>query len=160
MTLVRIEVKPRMALIHANRKKREIIMFQQLILVGHLGGDPEMRYTSTGVPVTNFNLAVSRRRSTPEGETQEKTTWFRISLWRRQAEIASEYLTKGAKVMVIGEIENARAWTDRDGNLQATVEVTANQFRFLDNRNSADGGSVTPEEMGDRAEGDKEDLPF
>ncbi len=137
-------------------------MFQQLILVGHLGGDPEMRYTATGVPVTNFSLAVSKRRTTGEGETQEKTTWFRVNVWRRQAEIASQYLTKGAKVMVIGEIEQARPWTDRDGNLQASIEVTANQFRFLDSR-SPNGNSAAAEamvELGEMAEGEKAEIPF
>lgn len=140
-------------------------MFQQLTLVGHLGGDPEMRYTSSGIPVTNFSLAVSKRRTTTEGESQEKTTWFRVSLWRRQAEIASQYLTKGAKVMVIGEIDNARPWTDRNGNLQATVEVIANQFRFLDSRsangNGAHGDALEGEiEAAVGAEVDKGGVPF
>ncbi len=139
-------------------------MFQQLTLVGHLGGDPEMRYTASGIPVTNFSLAVSKRRTTAEGESQEKTTWFRVSLWRRQAEIASQYLTKGAKVMVIGEIDNARPWTDRNGNLQATVEVIANQFRFLDSRNAngngAHGDSVEGELEAISAEGEKAEIPF
>ncbi|MBX3014606.1 MAG: single-stranded DNA-binding protein [Caldilineaceae bacterium] len=109
-------------------------MFQQLILIGHIGTAPEMRYTASGVPVTNFNLAVSRRWTNAEGQTQDKTTWFRISLWRRQAEIASQYLTKGQRVMIIGEVETARPWTDRDGNLRATIEVTATEFRFMENR--------------------------
>ncbi len=135
-------------------------MFQQLILVGNLGGDPEMRYTSTGVPVTNFNLAVSKRRTTGEGEVQEKTIWVRVSAWRRQAEVASQYLTKGAKIMVIGEIEQARPWTDRDGNLQATIEVTANQFRFLDSRNNGIAtetlNDVGRSDIGDSDVGDSE----
>ncbi len=137
-------------------------MFQQLILVGNLGGDPEMRYTSTGVPVTNFSLAVSKRRTTGEGEVQEKTTWFRINIWRRQAEVASQYLTKGAKVMVIGEIEQARPWTDRDGNLQATIEVTANQFRFLDSRSNGVVAEALNEvtDNGMEGVGEKSELPF
>jgi single-strand DNA-binding protein len=138
-------------------------MFQQLILVGHLGGDPEMRYTSTGVPVTNFSLAVSKRRTTADGETQDKTIWFRISTWRRQAEIAAQYLTKGAKVMVIGEIEQARPYTDRDGNLQSSIEVIANQFRFLDSRHSNGNGNgvVVGEEVEAIAEGaGGPDIPF
>ena len=144
-------------------------MFQQLILVGHLGSEPEMRYTSSGVPVTNFSLAVNRRWTNQEGQTQEKTTWFRVSMWRRQAEIASQYLAKGAKIMVVGEIETARPYTDRDGNLQASIEVTANQFQFLDSR--AAGGTNGTEANapvmangaganGVVAEGEKEDIPF
>lgn len=136
-------------------------MFQQVILVGHLGNDPEMRYTASGVPVTNFNVAVSKRKTSPEGTVQDKTLWFRISTWRRNAEIAAQYLTKGAKVMVIGEIENARPWTDRDGNLQATVEITANQFRFLDSRNGANGTMAEETDDASTVEGaDNPDIPF
>lgn len=139
-------------------------MFQQLILVGHLGSEPEMRYTSSGVPVTNFSLAVNRRWTNQEGQTQEKTTWFRVSMWRRQAEVASQYLAKGAKIMVVGEIENARPYTDRDGNLQASIEVTANQFQFLDSRAASSGNGAeangTVVTNGVVAEGEKEDIPF
>ncbi|MCB0064910.1 MAG: single-stranded DNA-binding protein [Caldilineaceae bacterium] len=136
-------------------------MFQQIILVGHLGSDPEMRYTSSGVPVTNFNLAVSRRWTNQEGQPQEKTTWFRINLWERRAETAAQYLTKGAKVMIIGEIDRARPWNDRDGNLQATIEITANQFRFLDSRaaNGSDSaGDSSEQELA--AAGEAETVPF
>lgn len=140
-------------------------MFQQLMLVGHLGSDPEMRYTSTGVPVTNFQLAVNRRWTNQDGQPQEKTTWFRINLWRRQAEVASQYLTKGAKVMILGEIESARPWTDRDGNLQASIEVTANQFRFLDSQsaNGSTNGNGAHEEIPhpiDVAPEGKTEVPF
>lgn len=109
-------------------------MYQQIMLIGHLGTEPEMRYTASGVPVTNFNLAVSRRWTNPEGQAQEKTTWFRVSLWRRQAEIASQYLAKGHRVLIIGEVDSARPWTDRDGNLRASIEVTANELKLMENR--------------------------
>lgn len=134
-------------------------MFQQLILVGHLGNTPEMRYTSSGTPVTSFNLAVSRRWTNNEGQPQEKTTWFSISIWERRAEIAAQYLTKGAKVMIIGEIDRARPWKDRDGNLQATIEVTANQFRFLDSRNGHANETV-PDVLSDTPATDGPDIPF
>lgn len=137
-------------------------MFQQIILVGHLGSDPEMRYTSSGVPVTNFNLAVSRRWTNQEGQPQEKTTWFRINLWERRAETAAQYLAKGAKVMIIGEIDRAHPWTDRDGNLQASIEITATQFRFLDSRSSNGNGSAadTSAEVAPKMENAEEPLPF
>ena len=116
-------------------------MYQQLTLVGHLGGDPEMRYTAGGTPVANASLAVSRRWNTDSGQ-QEKTTWFRLSWWNKQAETATQYLQKGSKILVTGEIEQARPWTDRDGNLQATIEVRVASFRFLDSR-SDNGGSAS-----------------
>ncbi|MCE7986452.1 MAG: single-stranded DNA-binding protein [Caldilinea sp. CFX5] len=131
-------------------------MYQQLILIGHLGTEPEMRYTASGVPVTTFNMAVHKRWNTPEGQPQEKTTWFRISLWRRQAEIASQYLAKGHRVMIIGEVDNARPWTDRDGNLRASIEVTGNELRLMEskgaNSNGAhDAGSAEAVPAGDEA---------
>jgi single-strand DNA-binding protein len=109
-------------------------MYQQITLVGNLGNDPEMRYTPTGVPVAHFSLAVSKSWTTQEGQRQEKTMWFRVTTWRKQAETVSQYLTKGSKVLVVGELEEARAYTDRDGNLRAALEVTAQTVRFLSGR--------------------------
>lgn len=114
-------------------------MFSQIILIGNLGNDPEMRYTPTGVPVTSFSLAVNKTWTNQEGQRQEKTTWYRVNTWRKQAETVSQYLTKGSKVLVVGELEDARAYTDRDGNLRASLEVTAQTVRFLSGR--GDGGA-------------------
>ncbi len=119
-------------------------MYQQLILIGNLGNEPEMRYTASGVPVTNFNLAVSKRWTNAEGQSQDKTTWFHISTWRRQAEIASQYLAKGHRVMIVGEVDMARPWTDRDGNLRANIEVTATELKLLENRGTNGQGEQPP----------------
>jgi len=127
-----------LALIHRKHKD----MYQQLTLVGNLGNDPEMRYTPSGVPVATFSLAVSRSWVSADGQKQEKTTWFRVTAWRKLAETVSQYLTKGKQVLVIGEIEEARTYTDRDGNNRASLEVTAQTVRFIgqrgDNGNHAD----------------------
>lgn len=109
-------------------------MYQQITLVGNLGNDPEMRYTPSGVPVTSFNLAVNKSWTTPDGQRQDRTTWFRVTAWRKTAEIVSQYLTKGRQVLIIGEIEDARPYTDRDGNMRASLEVTAQIVKFLGNR--------------------------
>ena len=135
-------------------------MYQQLILIGHLGTEPEMRYTSSGVPVTNFNMAVSRRWTNAEGQSQEKTTWFRINLWRRQAEIASQYLAKGHRVMIIGEVDSARPWTDRDGNLRAAIEVTGNELKLMENRNGNGHGEQEATAADAAAAEDKAHVPF
>lgn len=116
-------------------------MHQQIILIGNLGNKPEMRYTPSGVAVATFSLAVNRKWTDGEGQTQEKTTWFRITTWRKQAETCSEYLTKGSKVMVIGEIEEARPWTDKDGVQRASLEVTAQTVKFLSGRGDAPHGA-------------------
>ena len=115
-------------------------MFQQIILVGNLGRDPEMRYTPSGVPVTDFSVAVSRRWTGQDGQQQEKTVWFRVTAWRRQAELASQFLSKGRQVMVIGEVEEPDVWQDRDGNNRASLQVTARSIQFLGSRADAEMG--------------------
>ncbi len=137
-------------------------MYQQLILIGNLGNNPEMRFTASGVPVTNFRLAVSRRWTGADGQAQEKTTWFQVSSWNRQAEFVNQYLTKGRRVMVIGEVEAARPWTDRNGNLGATIEVTAREVRFMDSRPESNGQGGSAEEMmaAPEADNEKSTVPF
>ncbi len=118
-------------------------MYQQITLVGNVGSAPEMRYTAAGTAVTNFSLAVNRRWTNADGQNQEKTTWFRISTWKRQAEVVSQYVTKGSRIMVVGEVDEARPWTDRDGLQRASIEVTALEIKFLDGRNQErDSGNV------------------
>lgn len=129
-------------------RKELAAMFQQIILVGNLGRDPEMRYTPSGVPVTSFSLAVSKRWNSQDGQPQEKTTWFRITAWRRTAETVSQYLTKGSKVLVVGELEEARTYQDRDGNTQVSLEVTAQTIRFLSGRGEGAGGNFAHEGVG------------
>ncbi len=109
-------------------------MYQSITLVGNLGGEVEMKYTPSGAPVANFNLAVNKSWTDAQGEKKEKTSWFRITVWRAQAEICANYIHKGSKVLVIGEVEEARPWTDKDGNNRATIEVTAQTVKFLDGR--------------------------
>lgn len=109
-------------------------MYQDLTLVGNLGSEVEMRYTPGGVPVASFSLAVNRKWTDNDGQAKEKVTWFRVTCWKKQAEIVSEHLHKGSKVMVKGEIEEARPYTDRDGNARASLEVTAQRVIFLDSR--------------------------
>lgn len=105
-------------------------MFQQLILVGNLGSDPELRYTSDGTPVASFSLAVNRRWTNQDGSHGEETTWFRVSVWRKQAETVNQYLRKGRQVLVIGRV-SARAYTAANGEPRASLEVTADTVRFL-----------------------------
>ena len=131
-------------------------MYQRTIVVGHLGRDPEMRYTPTGVPVTSFSMATTRKWTNANGEPQEKTTWFRVTCWRKQAELAAQYLQKGRLVLVEGEIETS-AWTDKEGNPRASLELTASTFRFLGARGEgaeAAGGGPGEEIVGE------DDIPF
>lgn len=116
-------------------------MYQQITLVGNLGNDPEMRYTPSGVPVVSFSLAVNKTWVNQEGQRQDKTLWFRVTAWRKQAETVSQYLHKGSKVLIIGEVEEARAFTDRDGNHRASLEVTAQTIKFLGGRGDGAPGA-------------------
>src|SRR5512138_2597642 len=105
-------------------------MYQKTVVIGHLGKDPEMRYTPSGVPVTSFSMATSRRWTNQNGEQQEKTTWFRVTCWRKLAETAAQYLQKGKLILVEGDID-ATAYTDREGHPRASLELTATTLKFL-----------------------------
>jgi single-strand DNA-binding protein len=140
-------------------------MYQQLTLVGNLGNDPEMRYTATGVPVTSFSVATSRVWTNQEGQRQEKTVWFRVTAWQKLAETASQYLSKGRQVLVIGELEEPDVWTDREGNQRASLQVRAFSIKFLGTRADAEGGGHNAGQSAPAASGaepvaNDEDIPF
>jgi single-strand DNA-binding protein len=106
-------------------------MYQQITLVGNLGNDPELRTTPSGVPVCNFSLAVHRQWSNRDGEQAEKTTWFRVTVWQRQAETVARYLRKGSRVLVVGEVDDPSVYLTREGEPAATLEVTGRLIKFL-----------------------------
>ena len=131
-------------------------MYQQVVIVGNLGSDPELRFTPSGVPVATFPVAVNRRWTDGNGEQKEKTTWFRVTAWRRLAELCNQYLSKGRLVLVEGEID-ASAWLDNQGNPRATLELTARKVRFLGGR--GDRGAAPPP-AGEGSEFIDEEMPF
>jgi len=122
------------AVTHRTGDTDNMSSYQQITLLGNLGNDPDMRYTPGGTAVTSFSLAVNRQWTDASGEKKEKVTWFRVSAWGAQAEPCSTYLRKGSKVLVVGEVEEARAYTDRDGQNRASLEVKAATVQFLDSR--------------------------
>jgi single-strand DNA-binding protein len=133
--------------------------FQQLIIIGNVGREPEFKYTPQGIAVCDFSVAVNKRTGKGE-DRKEKTTWFRVTAWRERAEFASQYVKKGGRLMVVGEVE-AHAYTDKDGQPQATLELTAWNIQLLDKKASGDG-----DVPGDGAAGgsdsaqDTSDIPF
>lgn len=133
-------------------------MFQQCIIVGNLGRDPEMRYTPDGTPVTSFTVAVSRRWTGRDGGDGEKTWWFKVTCWRKLAETTNQYLKKGRQVMVVGEVE-ASAWTGQDGQPRATLELTAREVKFLGTRDDS-GGSFDAGDSNTTYATEEEDIPF
>lgn len=111
--------------------------WHQTIIVGNLGGDPELRYLQSGRAVCNFSVAVSERwRDRQSEEQREKTTWYRVAVWGNQAETCNTYLSRGRQVMVIGNVQ-ARGYVNNNGEAAASLDLTARDVRFLGGR---DGG--------------------
>ncbi len=136
-------------------------MYQKTIVIGHLGRDPEMRYTPTGTPVTSFSIATTRKWTNQNGEQQEKTTWFRVTCWQKTAETAAQYLKKGSLVLVEGDID-ASAYTDREGSPRASLELRVTNLRFMGSRREegAPAGGPAGAGGGDDFPTHEDDLPF
>jgi|SRR5579871_1934255 len=141
----------------------------KVILVGNLGKDPEVRRTANGDPVVNFTVATSESwRDKASGERKERTEWHRIVIFNENlAKIAEQYLHKGSKVYLEGQL-TTRKWTDKEGNEKYTTEVVLNRFRgelqMLDSRGeggyrAAMSSSDEPARSFERAELDDE-IPF
>ncbi len=128
--------------------------YQQTIIVGNVGRDPNFKYTQGGIAVCDFSVAVTRRsggRSNDQqggGQSQqreEKTTWFRVTVWREQAEIANQYIRKGMQVMVVGTVD-VNPYTDKSGQPAASLDLTAQTFQMLGSRSdNAGGGDYAPQ---------------
>jgi single-strand DNA-binding protein len=103
------------------------------MIIGNLGRDPEMRYTPSGQPVTQFTVAVNRNYKDGNGDWQEETEWFRVVAWGPLAERTAEYLRKGRKVYVEGRLQT-RQWEDQSGQKRYTTELIANTVTPLDPR--------------------------
>lgn len=111
--------------------------FNKITIVGYLGRDPEIRYTSDGTPVCSFSVATTERKKDKSGEFQDVTTWFKVSVWRRQAELANQYLSKGKQVYIEGRL-SANEYQDRDGNTRTSLDVQATDIQFLGARGEGD----------------------
>jgi single-strand DNA-binding protein len=137
----------------------------KVLLIGNLGRDPEVRYTTGGNPVANFTMATTDRWNDPAtGEKKERTEWHRIVVWGKQAEIAGEYLRKGRQVYVEGSLQT-REWTDREGNKKYTTEVRAQRFQMLGRRDDAPvpvagGQKEAPAIAEPEAAYSEDDIPF
>ena len=135
--------------------------FNKIVIVGYLGRDPELRYTPQGVPVCNFSIATTEKRKDQRtGEPQDVTTWFKVTLWRRQAEVANQYLSKGKQVYVEGRLRQEE-YTDRDGIKRTSLSVDASDIQFLGTKGDDSGESIaTQSSQGQRGASrpDTEDL--
>ena len=127
----------------------------KVVLVGHLGGDPETRYTPSGAAVANFNMATNESWRDANGEIQEKTEWHRCVMFRKSAEIASDLLKKGQLVFLEGKLQT-RNWEDKEGMKRYTTEVLCDTFTMLGRKMDANGDQA---ESSSNKE-DEDDLPF
>lgn len=141
-------------------------MYQKLIIVGNLGQDPEMRYLPDGQAVTNLSVACNRRwTDRVNGQPQEEVTWYRISVWGKQAEAANQYLEKGRQVLVEGRLRpdpntgGPRLWTRQDGTVGASFEMVADRVQFLGSNGNGNGANGHANGAAEPAYAE-DDVPF
>jgi len=143
-------------------------MYHKIILVGNLGRDPEMRITPSGTAVTNFSMATSERWTGQDGQPQERTIWWRVSVFGKSGEACNEYLKKGSKVLVEGRMTadpktgNPRLWQGQDGQTRSSFEVTALAVKFLSSRGETAGAASAAGGAGmmDAEPADETEIPF
>lgn len=133
--------------------------FEQYIIIGNVGRDPEMRYTPAGQAVTSFSIAVSNQYKSASGETVKETKWIRVSAWGKLAEVCNQYVKKGMSVQAIGKLKgdengNPRVW-EKNGKHGAAFEMTASGVTFL----SHSEGESNPAQPVAQT-GAEDDIPF
>lgn len=151
----------------------------KVMLIGNLGGEPELRHTASNVPVVNFTVATNESWLNKDGNREERTEWHRVVAWRRLAEICSEYLHKGSQVYIEGKIRT-RNWEDQSGQKRFITEVVADEMVILGGRGgdsggggghysgssdgygsgSGSGGGSSYDDFQPPSQGDDDDLPF
>jgi single-strand DNA-binding protein len=147
-------------------------MYQKVLIIGNLGRDPEMRYLPNGTAVTNMNVASNRNFTRGDGTRETDTTWFRVSVWGKQAEACNEHLVSGRRIYIEGQLisddsGNPKIFTRNDGTAGASFEVRAQQVIFLGSPSDNGGGasSTTAAETAAEAvapahQEEDEEIPF
>lgn len=142
-------------------------MYQRITIVGNLGRDPELRYTPNGTPVAQMSVATSNTYTNQKGEQVKETAWFRVSVFGKQAESCSQYLSKGRQVLVEGRLRpdpssgGPQIFTRKDGTAGASYEITATTVRFLGGgQGRADSGAAVGEENIPADEIPEDEIPF
>jgi single-strand DNA-binding protein len=128
----------------------------KVMIIGHLGRDPEMRYTPSGRPVTTFTVATSRSWNTADGERHTETEWFNVVTWGNLAEICKQHLTKGQQVYIEGRLQTRR-WEDTEGIKHTSIEIVANEMMMLGERRE---GNQTPAAESHDTEDVQDEFPF
>ena len=131
----------------------------KVMIIGHLGKEPEMRYTPSGRPVTTFTVAVSRSWTSADGERHSETEWFNIVAWGNLAEICKQYLTKGQQVYIEGRLQT-RHWDDKEGQKHTSVEIVANEMMMLGERRDSNHGHDEQSASVDEPAANEDEFPF
>jgi single-strand DNA-binding protein len=131
----------------------------KVMIIGHLGRDPEMRYTPSHRAVTNFNVAASRSWKTADGERHTETEWFNVVAWGSLAEICHEYLSKGQQVYIEGRLQT-RKWEDDEGNKRSTVEIHAKEMIMLGRNKKKETSGEEDDLEDDYLEDEEDEFPF
>jgi single-strand DNA-binding protein len=121
----------------------------RVMVIGYVGRDPEMRYTSSGRAVTSFSVGATRKWTSSEGETREETEWFNVVAWGDLAEICKQYVSKGQPVYVEGRLQT-RGWDDQEGKKRYRTELVAQEVIMLSHRSDSDGGRHRSDSDGGR----------
>lgn len=127
--------------------------FSKITVIGNLGRDPELRYTPQGDAVCDFSIAVNDRKRDKAGEFQDVTTWYKVTFWRKQAETASKYLTKGKSVYVEGRLQ-VEEWNDRDGNKRFSLVIQGSDMHFIGDARGSDDASASTYSAGGSSSAD------
>ena len=130
----------------------------KVMIIGHVGRDPEMRYTPSGRPVTSFSVATSRNWTSAEGDRREETEWFNVVAWGNLAEICKAHLNKGQQVYVEGRLQT-RGWEDEQSKKHYRTELVASEMIVLGERRNNIGAPAAPATSEVSDEG-SEDIPF
>lgn len=134
--------------------------FAKIIILGNLGKDVELRYTSNGLAVGNFSIASTEGVKNKDGDWENQTTWFKCTVWGKQAETCAKNLEKGSQAFVEGSLREEK-WTDRDGNEKITLVVNVSDVRFLNNKKEMNEPNE-PEEKDTKVKSKtkNDDVPF
>jgi single-strand DNA-binding protein len=131
----------------------------KVMIIGHLGRDPEMRFTPSMRPVTNFSVATNRSWTTQDGERHTETEWFNVVAWGNLAEICNKHLTKGQQVYIEGRLQTRR-WEDDDGNKRSTVEIVAKEMIMLSDRKGKSDDDAGQDDFADEIADDEDEFPY
>ena len=134
----------------------------KVMLIGHLGKDPEMQYLEGNIALAKFSLATSESFKDKAGNWMDKTEWHNIIMWRGLAETAEKYLKKGSFIYLEGKIQN-RSWDDKDGNKRYITEIRAERMNMLDKKPSEQSSStISSQDVAAESSSDviEDDLPF